>query len=144
MNPHIGGGHEPCLELNVRIFICLAGRTRAALKCDTVGGGDRIEELILELRRADRGEVGVDHILGEGLFPQAGIGTAVLNIDIKIWGSANLQIDLVEIVARGQLQIAGGVDRQALGVVAVGVLVAEKVNLRLIRACAFFSLVSSA
>ena len=94
---HIGGGNEPDLELEEGSGLVRAARRAAlTLEGDTVGGGNGIEALFIELRRADGGKIGVNHLVRQDLFPLGNIGTAVLDIEIQLGSCGNLQVDLVD------------------------------------------------
>ena len=80
---HFFGSNEPNLELHKRGIIGITGRAGLTREGDTVGRSDGIEKLLVEGRRVLRAKRGIDHVIGEYLFPQADVGAAVLDIQIQ-------------------------------------------------------------
>ena len=93
---HFFGRDEPNLELYKRGVIGITGRAGLAREGDTVGRSDGIEELLVEGRRVLRAKRGIDHVVGEHLFPQADVGTAVFDIQIQLGRRRDLERDIID------------------------------------------------
>ena len=102
MDPHVGGGDEPDLVFEIGVFVGFAGGAGLAPEADTVGRGDGIEQLVGDLGRVHRGEICIDHIIGQRLFPQADVGAAVLDIKLELRRCRDLEVNLVDRCEVGQ------------------------------------------
>lgn len=92
---HLLGREEPALELDEGGAVRVAGRTGLGREIDTVAGGDGIENLLIDARRADRGKVLVDHIVGERLLPQGGVSASILDINVQLGRRGYLEVDII-------------------------------------------------
>ena len=87
VNIHFFCRDEPNLELYKRGIVRITGCAGLAREGDAVGRSDGIEQLLVEGRRVLRAKRGIDHVIGQHLFPQTDVGAAVLNIEIQRWCS---------------------------------------------------------
>ena len=95
---HLFGCEEPDVEFYVGGVIRGATVARFTEEVDAVGGGDGIEKLFVECLCAGCGEGGVDHLGGEGLFPQGEIfGAAVLDIEVQLGCGGDADVDVADI-----------------------------------------------
>ena len=112
---HLLGGDEPNLELHICIGVGGTGDAVLREEVDAVGGGYGIEKLLLDIGGVDRGEICIDHLVGEGLLPQGEIlCAAILDIQEQLGGCGDIEGDVVDIgeVAESEPRESGGDQHQ--------------------------------